>query len=39
MNYDLKTSYEKIGRALSNQQFNFERDRKFSGHVYKIVKR
>ena len=38
-NYDPKTSYEKLGRALSNQQFDFESDRKTSGHVYKIVER
>ena len=35
-NYDPKTSYEKIGRALSNQQFGFETDRKCSGHIYKL---
>ncbi len=35
-NYDPKTSYEKIGRALSNQQFGFETDRKSSGHVYRL---
>jgi hypothetical protein len=35
-NFDPKTSYEKIGRALSNQQFGFETDRKSSGHLYKL---
>ena len=35
-NYDPKTSYEKIGRALSNQQFGFETDRKSSGHIYRL---
>ena len=35
-NFDPKTSYEKIGRALSNQQFGFETDRKSSGHIYKL---
>ena len=38
-NYDPKTSYEKLGRALSNQQFDFESDRKTSGHIYKLVER
>ena len=38
-NYDPKTSYEKLGRALSNQQFDFESDRKTSGHVYKLVEK
>ncbi|MBE6261070.1 MAG: hypothetical protein E7107_09665 [Prevotella sp.] len=38
-NYDPKTSYEKLGRALSNQQFDFESDRRSSGHVYKITDR
>ena len=36
-NYDPKTSYEKLGRALSNQQFDFESDRKSSGHIYKLM--
>ena len=35
-NFDPKTSYEKIGRALSNRQFGFETDRKSSGHIYKL---
>ena len=38
-NYDPKTSYQKLGRALSDQQFDFETDRKTSGHYYKIVER
>jgi len=38
-NYDPKTSYEKLGRALSNQQFDFESDRKTSGHIYKLIER
>ena len=38
-NYDPKTSYEKLGRALSNQQFDFESDRKTSGHVYKLMEK
>jgi len=38
-NYDSKTSYEKLGRALSNQQFDFESDRKSSGHIYKLVEK
>ena len=36
-NYDPKTSYEKLGKTLSNQQFGFENDRKTSGHVYRLV--
>ena len=36
-NYDPKTSYEKLGRALSNQKFGFESDRKTSGHIYKLA--
>ena len=36
-NYDPKTSYEKLGRALSNLQFDFESDRKSSGHIYKLM--
>ena len=38
-NYDPKTSYQKLGRALSDQQFDFETDRKTSGHIYKLVER
>jgi len=38
-NYDPKTSYQKLGRALSDQQFDFETDRKTSGHYYRIVER
>ena len=38
-NYDPKTSYQKLGRALSDQQFDFETDRKTSGHYYKIIER
>jgi len=35
-NYDPKTSFHKLGRALSDQQFGFETDRKSSGHIYKL---
>ena len=38
-NYDPKTSYQKLGKALSDQQFGFDTDRKTSGHYYKIVER
>ena len=38
-NFDPKTTYAKLGRALSDQQFGFESDRKTSGHYYKIVER
>ena len=38
-NYDPKTSYQKLGRALSDQQFDFETDRKTSGHYYRIIER
>ena len=38
-NYDPKTSYVKLGRALSDQQFGFETDRKTSGHYYRLVER
>jgi predicted P-loop ATPase len=35
-NYDPKTTYTKLGRALSDQQFGFESDRKTSGHIYRL---
>ena len=35
-NYDPKTSFHKLGRALSDQQFGFETDRKTAGHVYRL---
>ena len=38
-NYDPKTTYAKLGRALSDQQFDFETDRKASGHYYKLAER
>ena len=38
-NFDPKTSYVKLGRALSEQQFGFETDRKTSGHYYQLVER
>ncbi|MBO4718377.1 MAG: hypothetical protein J5658_00755 [Prevotella sp.] len=38
-NFDPKTSYVKLGRALSDQQFGFETDRKTSGHYYRLVER
>ena len=38
-NYDPKTSFHKLGKALSNQSFDFESDRKTSGHIYKLEER
>ena len=38
-NYDPKTSFHKLGRALSDQSFDFETDRKTTGHVYRLVER
>ena len=38
-NYDPKTSLAKLGKALNNQQFGFETDRKTSGHIYKLMER
>ena len=38
-NYDPKTSLAKLGKALNNQQFGFENDRKTSGHIYKLMER
>ena len=38
-NYDAKTTYIKLGKALSDQSFDFETDRKSSGHYYKLVER
>ena len=38
-NFDPKTAYAKLGRALSDQQFGFETDRKTSGHIYKLIER
>ena len=38
-NYDPKTSFHKLGRALSDQSFDFETDRKTTGHIYKLVER
>ena len=39
VNFDPKTAYAKLGRALSDQQFGFETDRKTSGHIYKLIER
>ena len=38
-NYDSKTTYVKLGKALSDQSFDFETERKSSGHYYKLVER
>jgi len=38
-NYDPKTTYVKLGRALSDQQFDFETFRRSAGHVYRLVER
>jgi len=38
-NYDPKTTYVKLGKALSDQSFDFESDRKTSGHIYKLEER
>ena len=38
-NYDAKTTYIKLGKALSDQSFDFETERKSSGHYYKLVER
>ena len=38
-NYDPKTSFTKLGRALSDQKFDFETDRKTSGHIYRLAER
>ena len=38
-NYDPKTTFQKLGRALSDQSFDFETERKTSGHYYKLVER
>ena len=38
-NYDPKTSFEKLGRSLNNQQFAFETVRKNSGHIYYLKER
>jgi len=38
-NYDPKTSFEKLGRALNNMQFGFETKRISTGHVYRLVER
>ncbi len=38
-NYDSKTTFQKLGRALSDQSFDFETDRKTTGHYYKLVER
>ena len=38
-NYDPKTSFEKLGRSLNNQQFAFETVRKSSGHIYYLKER
>ncbi len=38
-NFDAKTSFEKLGRALNNQRFGFTQDRKASGHIYWLAER
>ena len=38
-NYDPKTSFEKLGRALNNMQFGFETKRITTGHIYRLVER
>ena len=38
-NYDPKTSFEKLGRALNIMQFGFETKRISTGHVYRLVER
>ena len=38
-NYDPKTTYIKLGKALSDQQFDFETDRRNTGHLYKLAER
>mgnify|MGYP002855520544 FL=1 len=38
-NYDPKTSFEKLGRALNSMQFGFETKRITTGHVYRLVER
>ena len=32
-----KTTYQKLGRALSDQSFNFDTDRRASGHIYLLT--
>ena len=36
-NYDPKTTFQKLGRALSDQSFNFDTDRRASGHIYLLT--
>ena len=36
-NYDPKTTFQKLGRALSDQSFNFDTDRRASGHIYLLA--
>ena len=38
-NYDPKTTFQKLGRALSDMKFGFETDRKSSGHIYRLIER
>ena len=38
-NYDPKTTFQKLGRALSDMKYGFETDRKTSGHIYKLLER
>jgi len=36
-NYDPKTTFQKLGRALSDMQFGFETNRKSAGHIYYLT--
>ena len=36
-NYDPKTTFQKLGRALSDMQFGFETNRKAAGHIYYLT--
>ena len=36
-NYDPKTTFQKLGRALSDMKFGFETNRKATGHIYYLT--
>ena len=36
-NYDPKTTFQKLGRALSDMKFGFETNRKAAGHIYYLT--
>ena len=36
-NYDPKTTFQKLGRALSDMKFGFETNRKSAGHIYYLT--